>query len=570
MFVLNKVIFTGSIFAAVLLSACGGDSSSSSEEESVYNTDACAETYKVEGDLWSKDLSDKSYLKLQICDRAVSYINGYNNDVVCVSVGYDSWDDRFDITLYDRNEQAEKSIWAKVWDCNFRLGTESAYQAVLSDIGYWQVDGCLCKMVYDVPFYRYGKNDVVVGEKLSSSSAGNGSGSDASSSSDERYSSSSGPESSSSSAKAKGYKFVKFGSQEWMTTNLNEPVDGSWCYENDPENCEKYGRLYTWADAMKVGIDYNRKELGEIELPHQGICPDGSHLPSHDEWMQLFSYLEKHSKEREDFANQIGGFYDYRGDYKNESYESLYWSSTEYDVTGTSYGFEYAWLVAVRGDLSLDKDNSHKITGAYVRCVRAATLDESSSSNAETVESSNSVYNPDAESVRIGAQVWSTRNLDTPVEGSMCYDDDPENCEKYGRLYTWALAMDVETKFDAEQLGEVVHPYRGVCPSGWHLPSDKEWRDLYEFLQEYPDYGVYFTNLTGGAFDYKGYYRSEGYEALYWSSTEYDVSGTDYEFEFAYVWSYRADGSVGTDNAHKITGAYVRCVEDEIVDVNLF
>ena len=93
---LYKVILAG-ILASVLLSACGGDSSSSSEEESVYNTDACAETYKVEGDLWSKDMSDKSYLKQQICDRAVSYINGYNNDVVCVSVDYDSWNERFDI-----------------------------------------------------------------------------------------------------------------------------------------------------------------------------------------------------------------------------------------------------------------------------------------------------------------------------------------------------------------------------------------------------------------------------------------------------------------------------------------
>jgi hypothetical protein len=152
----------------------------------------------------------------------------------------------------------------------------------------------------------------------------------------------------------------------------------------------------------------------------------------------------------------------------------------------------------------------------------------------------------------------------------MCYDDDPENREKYGRLYTWALAMDVETKFDAKQLGEVVHPYRGICPSGWHLPSDKEWRDLYENLQDYPDYQAYFMNQPGGVFDYNGYYRSIGNESLYWSSTEYDVSGTDYEYKYAYVWSYRADMTIGFDNAHKITGAYVRCVEDEIVDVNLF
>ena len=568
MFRLDKVISAGCILAVALLSACGGDSSSSSEEESVYYTDACDEIYKVEGDSWSKDKSNKNYLKLQICDRAVSYINGYNNDVVCVSVDYDSWNERYNITLYDRNEATEQHIWANVWNCNFKLGTESAYYAIITDMGYWQIDGCLCKMVYDAPFYRNAEDDVVVGEQLSSSSTGKDSGSGNSSGSQSRYSSSGDAPNSSSSKTSEIYEFVKLGSQEWMTENLNEPVEGSRCYEDDPENCEKYGRLYTWADAMKVGIDYDRNELGKIKLPHQGICPDGSHIPSYDEWQQLETYLGNHSKDKEFFTNQVGGFYDYRGQYKNERYEALFWSSTEYDVSGTTYDFEYAWLWAFRRDFTIDNDNSHKWTAANVRCVRAATLDESSSSSAEMTESSNSLYDPDVESVRIGTQVWSTRNLDTPVEGSMCYDDDPENCEKYGRLYTWALAMDVETKFDAEQLGDVVHPYRGICPSGWHLPSDKEWRDLYEYLQDYPDYQAYFMNQPGGVFDYNGYYRSIGNESLYWSSTEYDVSGTDYEYEFAYVWSYRADGSVGTDNAHKITGAYVRCVEDEIVDVN--
>ena len=125
MFRLDKVISAGCILAVALLSACGGDSSSSSEEESVYYTDACDEIYKVEGDSWSKDKSNKNYLKLQICDRAVSYINGYNNDVVCVSVDYDSWNERYNITLYDRNEATEQHIWANVWNCNFKLGTES-------------------------------------------------------------------------------------------------------------------------------------------------------------------------------------------------------------------------------------------------------------------------------------------------------------------------------------------------------------------------------------------------------------------------------------------------------------
>jgi uncharacterized protein (TIGR02145 family) len=47
-------------------------------------------------------------------------------------------------------------------------------------------------------------------------------------------------------------------------------------------------------------------------------------------------------------------------------------------------------------------------------------------------------------------------NLNFEANGSKCYDNKPENCGKYGRLYDWNTAKE-------------------VCPSGWHLPSKEEW-----------------------------------------------------------------------------------------------
>ena len=117
---------------------------------------------------------------------------------------------------------------------------------------------------------------------------------------------------------ARIYKTVKIGDQVWMAENVNyfdETLDGiSWCYDNDPKNCETWGRLYTWAAAIdSVGLydDGNGVECGSdvsCSLPDTvlGICPSGWHLPSETEFKTLVAAVGGDSTAAKMLKSQTG------------------------------------------------------------------------------------------------------------------------------------------------------------------------------------------------------------------------------------------------------------------------
>ena len=94
--------------------------------------------------------------------------------------------------------------------------------------------------------------------------------------------------------------------------------------------------------------------------------------------------------------------------------------------------------------------------------------------------------------VKIGEQVWMAENLNydyqTEITRSLCYQDQEENCTKFGRLYPFAAAIDSAGLFSDGGLGcgsdassdncTLKDSARGVCPEGWHLPSKNEWEQL--------------------------------------------------------------------------------------------
>jgi uncharacterized protein (TIGR02145 family) len=133
--------------------------------------------------------------------------------------------------------------------------------------------------------------------------------------------------------------------------------------------------------------------------------------------------------------------------------------------------------------------------------------------------------------VVIGTQTWMAENLNYNVSGSKCgstlsgigtlSDADATACNIYGRLYNWAKAMgfvsDCNLSFCTSQISA---KHKGVCPSGWHIPSDADWNVLMAFIHE--DKGL--GSFTSGTSSYAGKYLKA---TSRWSTASGHKPGTD-------------------------------------------
>jgi uncharacterized protein (TIGR02145 family) len=102
--------------------------------------------------------------------------------------------------------------------------------------------------------------------------------------------------------------------------------------------------------------------------------------------------------------------------------------------------------------------------------------------------------------VKIGSQIWMAENLaymphvnppKKQEDGIWVYDYEgedvaeakaTENYQKYGCLYDWAMAMNIDTKYLEEPWNGNSEMHQGICPPGWHLPTDGEWKVMEKSL----------------------------------------------------------------------------------------
>ena len=165
-------------------------------------------------------------------------------------------------------------------------------------------------------------------------------------------------------------------------------------------------------------------------------------------------------------------------------------------------------------------------------------------------------------------------NLNYVVEGSKCYSNNSANCDKYGSLYNWATAMNLPSRCNSDNCSSLIQSkHQGICPSGWHIPSDAEWTILTDYVgsstagtklkatsgwnnsgngtDEYE-----FSALPGGRGYSGGSFSNVGDDGLWWSATEGNANGAYYRFMYYY------SSNVGRDSYDKSRLFSVRCLQD--------
>ena len=184
--------------------------------------------------------------------------------------------------------------------------------------------------------------------------------------------------------------------------------------------------------------------------------------------------------------------------------------------------------------------------------------------------------------VKIGAQWWMAENLNFVTENSGCGGGSGTtegNCETYGRLYSWAAAMGKSEEqcgygheCDLASAGSATF-IRGVCPDGWHVPTQSEWSDLFAAVGGKSNAGKVLKSQTdwyngGNGSDAYGFaarpagsygdgrFSGEGNHADFWSSTENGSYGA-YDMYLTYA---RVSAHLYTND--KDYGYSVRCVKD--------
>lgn len=331
------------------------------------------------------------------------------------------------------------------------------------------------------------------------------------------------------------YKTVHIGNATWFAENLHYRCDDS---ENG-KNC-----YYNWPTA-------------------KNFCPIGTHLATVQDWQILFAavgengnaakILKSESDWLDDgsgdnslgFSIYPGGFHSYISDSTNGVGKfARFWTS---DAVSSTMALRFSLSGT---DSIFSMDPIHKNYELSVRCVVDFPVKEE-----EDAGNPAKTFLHPFRAIVVGNKTWSAENLNIPVENSYCYDDDDENCDKFGRLYTWSEAIK-------------------ICPDGWFLPSNEEWSLLAKNEGGENQAGKLLKTASGWNGNGGGQ-DSFGFDALPAGSRLVNHGDFVNQGDFAYFWSATESGQddaynyylesntpiLNQDINNKYFAYSVRCVE---------
>jgi uncharacterized protein (TIGR02145 family) len=389
-----------------------------------------------------------------------------------------------------------------------------------------------------------------------------------------------------------------------------------WCwYNNDSTTyAATYGRLYNWY---------------ALNDP-RGLAPQGWHVPTDGEWTTLALSLGGSALAGGAMKDTIGWNSPNTGATNNSGFAGLPGGLREYNLGFGQIGNMGFWWTSTQADenyalgrsltntgVELNRFNSGKTDGFSIRVIKdtaalpnidsswVAGTDSASCGSANVHNAAvayGSLTDQDGniyKTTRIGDQVWMAENLKTShyrngdmipnvtndviwmslSSGANCwYYNSPTFECPYGKLYNWYAVVDA----------------RQVCPTGWHVPSDREMERMIKFLDPSADtscFGCYQSTSAGGKMKSIGttYWASgginvgannvSGFSALpagirndfagfaggfpglgdggaWWTISEYDIT---YAKRLSLISSY---GGANMDFTPKQVGLSVRCVKD--------